>query len=303
MRHHSTALPDRRTGPVAAGWLASCLLHGGLAVTALLFVQRMHLAPQPEPFQWDVAMVAPLSPSMTPTFQAEATPPATPMHRQSTLPSKTVHSTVRQTQPTPVSPVDSPPIPTAELTPSPQQVQPVFHESSAADSMPPATTLSASQPPSPPLVGPLSEQVSEQVSTPQTDSSSPGDSPSITNAALDPFSAMSASSPSANPQNLAKVDYGWLAALMAQWIEGLNKRYPATLRTEGVQGKVLLTAMLHDDGTLSDVRVARSSGNPALDQVALEDVRNGPPVTLSRALNRSQMAVKFSISYDLKMAR
>ncbi len=300
MRSHSAALPDRRTGPVAAGWLASCLLHGGLAVTAMLFVQRMHLAPQTEPFQWDVAMVAHLSPSATSASQVEPTAPPSPAHRQSTSPAKNVHSAVRHTQPTTVSPVDSPPpIPTAELTPQPQQVQPVLHESSTADSMPLATAHSSSEPSSPPLLVPLSEHAPAT----RIESPSPVDSPSVTDAALNPFSSMSESSPSANPQRLAKVDYGWLAALMAQWIEGLNKRYPATLRTEGVQGKVLLTAMLHDDGTLSDVRVVRSSGNPALDQVALEDVRNGPPVTLSRSLERSQMAVKFSISYDLKMTR
>ena len=90
---------------------------------------------------------------------------------------------------------------------------------------------------------------------------------------------------------------------MAQWIEDLDKRYPIILRTEGIQGKVTLTAMLHEDGLLSDVRVVKSSGNPTLDQVALEDVRSGPPITLSRPLERQKMPVKFSISYDLKTAR
>ena len=90
---------------------------------------------------------------------------------------------------------------------------------------------------------------------------------------------------------------------MARWIEDLNKRYPAMLRTDGVQGKVTLAAMLHENGQLSDVRVVKSSGNPALDQVALEDVKNGPPITLSRPLDRSQMSVKFSIVYDLKTVR
>jgi len=100
-----------------------------------------------------------------------------------------------------------------------------------------------------------------------------------------------------------RVDYAWLSELMARWIEDLNKRYPAMLRTEGVQGKVTLAAMLHENGLLSDVRVVKSSGNAALDQVALEDVKNGPPVTFSRPLERSQMAVKFSIVYDLRTAR
>jgi TonB family protein len=100
-----------------------------------------------------------------------------------------------------------------------------------------------------------------------------------------------------------KVNYGWLSDLMARWIEDLDKRYPAILRTEGIQGKVTLTAVLHEDGTLSDVSVAKSSGNAMLDQVAVEDVKKGPPITLSRPLERAQMPVKFSIIYDLKTAR
>jgi periplasmic protein TonB len=105
------------------------------------------------------------------------------------------------------------------------------------------------------------------------------------------------------PSKPLKVDYGWLTDLMARWIEDLDKRYPVMLRTEGIQGKVTLTALLHEDGTLSDVRVAKSSGNAMLDQVAVEDVRKGPSIVLSRPLERPHMPVKFSIIYDLKTAR
>ena len=90
---------------------------------------------------------------------------------------------------------------------------------------------------------------------------------------------------------------------MAQWIEGLDKRYPAALRAEGVVGKVTLVALLHEDGSLSNVRISKGSGNVALDQIALEDVRNGPPVKLVHPLERPQISVKFSISYDLRTAR
>lgn len=105
------------------------------------------------------------------------------------------------------------------------------------------------------------------------------------------------------PSTQVRSDYGWLAELMAQWIKDLDKRYPATLRAEGIQGKVTLTAILHEDGLLSDVRVVKSSGSAALDQVALEDVSNGTQIKLSRPLERHQMPVKFSITYDLKTAR
>jgi TonB family protein len=108
--------------------------------------------------------------------------------------------------------------------------------------------------------------------------------------------------PAAQP-NTMKPDYGWLSELMTRWIQELDKRYPAMLRTEGVHGRVTLTAILHQDGMLSDVRVAKSSGNTMLDQVAVEDVKKGPPVRLSRALDRPQMPVKFSIIYDLRTAQ
>ncbi|MDQ1291688.1 MAG: TonB family protein, partial [Nitrospirota bacterium] len=101
----------------------------------------------------------------------------------------------------------------------------------------------------------------------------------------------------------AKPDDGWLSALMGKWIADLEKHYPATLRMEGVQGKVVLVAVLHENGTLSDVKIAKSSGNALLDQAAIADVEQGPPIKLSRPLGRPQRPIKFSISYDLKTAR
>ncbi|MCS6294362.1 MAG: energy transducer TonB [Nitrospira sp.] len=101
----------------------------------------------------------------------------------------------------------------------------------------------------------------------------------------------------------AKSDDGWLSTLMGKWIADLEKHYPATLRLEGVQGKVVLVAILHENGTLTDVKIAKSSGNTVLDQAAIADVEQGPPIKLSHPLGRPQRPVKFSISYDLKTAR
>jgi TonB family protein len=98
----------------------------------------------------------------------------------------------------------------------------------------------------------------------------------------------------------ARPDYGWLAELMATWVQNLEKRYPASLRAEGIQGKVTLMALLHEDGRLSHVKVAKSSGNLELDQVAVEDVTKGVPLVLSRPLERPQISIKLSIIYDLE---
>ncbi|MDH4344182.1 MAG: TonB family protein [Nitrospira sp.] len=273
-----------QTGPLAASWLVSCLLHGGLAVAAISFVQRMQLAPQADPFQWDVAMVAPLSSLPGATSRSGAMAPPSPALQQQAPPAgKQVQERTR-----PVTPPA--PVPIVEISPE------LHQEQAPPDSVP---SVPSPQVARQDLSGPSADLVmsAQERLTVLPESQVAKDSP------VDSSSTMIVSSAPPNQLTPTKADYGWLTELMARWIEDLNKRYPATLRTEGVQGKVTLTAMLHEDGLLSDVRVAKSSGNPALDQVALEDVRSGPPITLSRPLERHQMPVKFSISYDLKMAR
>lgn len=278
---------DDQTGPMAASWLVSCLLHGGLAVAAILFVQRMQLAPQANPFQWDVAMVAPLSSSPGSTSHSATMAPPTPASPPQTPP---VRRQVQQ-RTMPVTPPALASIADVDSKSHQEQLHP--------DSAPSATTLPTPHVARQDLSGPSADLVmsAHESSTTPLESQVAKDSP------LDSSSSMIAPSAHSDQLRPTKADYGWLAELMAQWIEDLDKRYPVTLRTEGIQGKVTLTAMLHEDGLLSDVRITKSSGNPALDQVALEDVRSGPPIKLSRPLERHRMPVKFSISYDLKMAR
>ena len=264
---------------MATGWLLSCLLHGGLALATILFVQRIHLAPQRDLFQWNVAMVATLSPS------ANTTAPVVP----TTPPIKHIPSSTRPVQRIESTPVASAPaIPPTELAPLPQQVEPLQNESKAPELTP-----------SPPQLMPAPEYAS----VPHTDINESPVSPPVIAPSPDSSPSKTTSEASAGSQRSTTIDYGWLATLMAQWIEGLDKRYPAALRAEGIEGKVTLIALLHEDGSLSDVRIAKGSGNVALDQVALEDVRNGPPVKFAHPLERPSISVKFSISYDLKTAR
>lgn len=280
-----------QTGPMAASWLVSCLLHGGLAVAAIALLQRMQLAPQADPFQWDVAMVAPLSSLPGATLRSGAMAPPSPTRQPHAPAVNDASPTGKQIQQRTI-PV-TPPAPIAEISSEPHQ------EQVPPDSVPSAATLPTPHVARQDLSGPSADLVmpAHESSTAPLESQVAKDSP------LDSSSSVMASSAPSNQLRPTKADYGWLAKLMAQWIEDLDKRYPVTLRTEGIQGKVTLTAMLHEDGLLSDVHVVKSSGNPALDQVALEDVKSGPPIKLSRPLERRQMPVKFSISYDLKMAR
>lgn len=285
---HSVPL-SHPTGPVAASWLVSCLLHMVLAIAALFFVRHLQLAPQTEPFQWDVAVVAPLSSSVQSTPAAQPTTPLAPAARQPTPATKSGPPTAP-----PVEPVMRKP---AASTPSTSSRE-SFQEQSLHQELAPSSPAPFLSPDSPPdsLPEHLSATLSEQEPSSRDYATTPVDSQTTTDSSIAPLTAT-------NQLKSAKADHGWLPALMARWIKDLDKRYPVMLRTEGAQGKVTLTAILHENGLLSDVRVVKSSGYAALDQVAVEDVENGQPVHLTHPLGRAQMPVKFSISYDLKTAR
>ncbi len=277
--------PIDRTSPETEGWIVSCLLHGGLAIGAVFFLQNLRLAPQAEPFTWDVAMTA-SSPMATPSSHAPHEPAVTRQVSPSTAPMPTQQTADLA----PAQPTLPKPEPGEVATTLPPVIEPPLPVSTASSYAAPSPQHRAATPTHP--VSPT--QLDSPPSTPE----------------LSPHQQID---PSPGPQVAAnshaeqfkpiKPDYGWLSELMAKWIEDLDKRYPVMLRAEGIQGKVTLTAVLHEDGALSDVRVAKSSGNGMLDQVAVEDVRKGPPITLSHPLERPHMPVKFSIIYDLKTAR
>jgi periplasmic protein TonB len=82
------------------GWLVSILLHGTVAFASILLVKQIKLAPQDEPFKWNVAMVSPaqpVQPTASPPNHAPA--PAVPStasapspHVQQTVPAQTLSS-------------------------------------------------------------------------------------------------------------------------------------------------------------------------------------------------------------------
>ncbi len=350
----------------------ACLLHGSLAFTAILFVQHLQLAPQAEPFTWQVAMVTP-SPIAAPSTPEASGSPArvktvpAPTLQQSDPPTATAHPVADPSQPRVETPAIPPPAPVAPVVEKPvpppppiaklAPTQPILskpesdHQPAREQTSPPAPIAKTDQviqqpdpvpSPTPPSV--TSSQRAQTttalqaVDTPMA--SPPHDptpaTPAVPSQTFEPLPQrtstlltelippvhddsaathsktpvhqppapvtepqVAALTPAGQPKP-AKVDYGWLSELMAHWIEDLDKRYPAMLRSEGIQGKVTLMALLHEDGVVRDVRVGKSSGNTMLDQVAVEDVKKGPPIKLSRPLARPQIPVKFSIIYDLK---
>ena len=65
--------------------------------------------------------------------------------------------------------------------------------------------------------------------------------------------------------------------LLRRWISRFQ-HYPEEAEKQGQRGVVLLDIDIARDGTVLDVRVARSSGYPLLDEAALQTVRDSSPV-------------------------
>ncbi|SPP63358.1 putative TonB protein [Nitrospira lenta] len=262
--------------------------------------------PEPTPAQ---PVPSPVVPAPAPAIDTHLPPP-----RTEPAPSPSIHAAAPSTpepMPEPVrehprpqlsaamkSPEASPPTPPTDRLPTAQVQAPAEPLETSAPASP------ATSPPEPTAVPP--EPVRRQVDVPQQPLPAPSRTAEASTATNQPAATVATEVAALTPpsqSNTAKPDDGWLSTLMGKWIADLEKHYPATLRLEGIQGKVVLVAMLHENGTLTDVRIAKSSGNTVLDHAAIADVEQGPPIKLSRPLGRPQRPIKFSISYDLKITR
>ncbi len=308
------AMPPRSHRPKEAhiqGWIISVLLHGTVAFTALLLVKQTHLAPLGEPFKWDVAMISPTqsvqptasSRDQTPAPSAQSTTSVPSLHAQQSASAQTLPSPqplAQQTTPSiierPASPVmteSNPPQPTIPLQSTARTTQPV--EPVRQEIREPMVTDASS------IVNSAQESttVSEESSARATSFSTPSAilepiEPSVQVPA--PAQIAAASPLPSNAQ--AKRDYGWLSEMILRRVEEL-KRYPASARMDRAEGKVVVKAVINEDGSLGEVEVFQSSGHLGLDKAALETLRQAAPFQLSRPLGKPGMTIKIPMSYRL----
>jgi periplasmic protein TonB len=323
-------------GAHSAGWISSLLLHATLVLGAFVFTQQIKLAPQVTPFRWNVAMVAPASPTaINPSSQSvapAATPPASPPSlRRSAMTEPAQTTPIAPSSPTPpptskqdtlvarpprVPAIMTPPAPTETVAQERSVVRPVepAPQSAPAESAP----VSASGHPEPrheslpeihepptPLTTPPS-QISHQalVSEPTTAATpiqpivgQPTPGESVQlESAPAPQVAAMAPVP---PSASARLDYSWLSETILRRVEEL-KRYPAEARLDRAEGKVVLKAVIRGDGSVDDVEVYQSSGYRSLDHAAVELLKQAAPFELPRPLGKSKMTVKIPMSYRLE---
>jgi periplasmic protein TonB len=95
-----------------------------------------------------------------------------------------------------------------------------------------------------------------------------------------------------------QADYGWLRDALWKRIEDL-KRYPTQARANHWEGKVVVKAVIRDDGTVADLMIAESSGQSILDQEALAVMMKASPLILKHPLGKPSITMLIPISYRL----
>jgi protein TonB len=263
----------------AEGWLLSLFLHGLVTGSAIWLVMDLRLAPQSEPFRWDVSVLATSSP-LSSESSTPATPPAEERRPSEPVQTRqTAQEAVRQeTEARTVTPIVPTEIRASRLvdqtipsTDVPQQITPIT-----------ATPAHLATEPSQPAV-------TNRDSAAETTDGTTAASIPVTQASARPAAAVSSK----------KGDYGWLAQALWSRVEKL-KRYPHVARMNRREGRVLLRAVISDEGRLTQVAIVESSGHADLDRDALETLERAGPVPMPQPLGRSSVVIQIPISYTLR---
>ncbi len=291
--------PGSHNGARVQGWLVSVLLHGTVAFAAILFMKQIQLDPQNEAFKWNVAMVTPTQ-QVQSSASSQNQAPARSVPSTTSIPSPPAQqAALAQTfsppqllaQPTtpPISERTATPVVAQPSTPTPEE----FTTSQRS-------TAHLTQP-----AEPIRHEVAAPIATESTSVVKPAEAPMTvseepdaqTAQSVQPQAQMATISPA--PSNApVKRDYGWLSEEILRRVEEL-KRYPVSARTDRAEGKVVVKAIINEDGNLGLVEVFQSSGHLALDKAAVETMRQAAPFHLPHPLGQPRMTIKIPMSYRL----
>jgi periplasmic protein TonB len=293
----------------AQGWLVSILLHTAVAFGALLLMKQLHLAPQEEPFKWNVALMSPAQP-VQPAASAANQSPAEPVPSTNSVPS------FPMTQTSPARRLPSPKPLLRQTTPlmSERAGDPVMTESPAPPLRPTTPSQSAVHTTQP--AEPIKQETAAPTVAEGTPIVKPDEAPMVVSGGSTAQTVPSSALPQAieqlnqAPMQMATLppapantpsprDYAWLSETVLRRVEEV-KRYPASARMERAEGKVVVKAVIKEDGSIGEVEVFQSSGYPSIDRAALETLREAAPFSLPRPLGRPGMAIKIPMSYRLE---
>ena len=258
------------------GWIYSVLFHMLMGTGAFALASSLTPSFEPDSFKWNVALMQSLAPQ----------PTTTPMPETKPL-SKHVEPVVKPVQRHVVQPVeDIIPVNHTASTFIPQTVQ---HE----EVREPVVTQDRIVPEEQPVETTIAS-IQETVAPPVTE-------PLVSRLVAEPAPQQAASEPAAvaTTAPVIKADYGWLMKSLLNRINEL-KHYPHMARMNHWEGKVVLRAVIRDDGQVLMVDVQESSGRSILDNDAMETLRKASPLKLDQPLGKPQVAILMPISYSLR---
>lgn len=156
--------------------------------------------------------------------------------------------------------------------------------------LPPPMVATEPTPPLLPAPDAAPQSTSPAVTPPQAPDTAQANSPAPTTSYTPPAFA-----------DLALVDTGKEQYLrdLARWL-AQRQVYPAAARAQGLEGLVVLEVNLDRAGNLLAVRIGRSSGQPLLDQGALDTLRRaGPLPPVPEALPYTTLEMELTVSFRL----
>ncbi|MCS6283807.1 MAG: TonB family protein [Nitrospira sp.] len=323
-----------------SGWVYSIVFHSLMAVCTVTLLTELRLPPIDESFTWNVAMVAPPLPTSKvepqpdprhkpaphkPTVAPqrvvqELRPVQQVVQRQIAQVVRTASpvTTVNQTAAIITHAVQQQDVEAKSFTPVATQQHLVQEDSTVSTSTPVTTestvtrpvaqTIATKQVAEGPVERPSLDTVADRTAL-QTQHvvTRPAAEPTAEHTAPEPLST-----PSALPQQIAavqaapvratpatKADYGWLTKALLNRVEEL-KNYPHLARLNRWEGKVVLRAVIQEDGEVLSIDVQESSGRSILDDAAIETLRKASPLKLEHPLGKPQIAFLVPISYSLR---
>jgi len=292
----------------AQAWTVSVALHSIAGAVMVLLIFQVKPLPLHDTFQWNVSFIESTLKQSTepgaeaaqpppPVSQAKVRPtrPAFVTSRSEVQQSLFVKDAQRQPQETPNA-RELPPIQAMEqpsaVRQQAQAVVPMVEMEKPIVPQPYASNVLASSP--------SDEKVEQVVEAVDVNHSLPVEA-SVPQEPMTPSQSAEPAQPVMKtvPQPaVARADYGWLIESLGTRLAEL-KRYPTTARSSGLEGKVLLRAVILADGHLADVSVQKSSGHEELDAAAMQTMREASPMHLRRELGRAQITVTVPLVYKL----
>lgn len=297
------------------GWICSVLFHAIMGTCALALLSGLQMPIPPDQFTWNVAMVETPKPHTKADTLPESkpTPPKPQVVESQPSRSQPVTETIQRKVIQPVQAVSQ--IVQRQVTTVNQTASIVTHADRHSEiSQTVATTIPREN------VVQEEQDFTAHATVPQETAGEQVERPQQTATTLAPVVERAGAEPPGEPvahaqraaveQTVAhiiatkqfpatKADYGWLMQALLGRVNQL-KNYPHLARLNHWEGKVVLRAVIKDDGQVLMVDVHESSGRAILDNDAIETLRRASPLKLEHPLGKPQVAILMPISYSLR---